>query len=178
MKGTHMREEHGRRVRRSWRLATMVAVVASIGIPVGVPAHVRAADAEYQEINFTVLSGFDYDLPDPLDPSTKLNLNQVPAKVKGLHGKKVSVRGFMLPLDIQADGVSLFMLNASFDMCYFGAPVRMNEWIMVRMKPGKKATFSHLAFRVSGVLEVGEELKNGRVQSLYRMQADTAEIAQ
>jgi hypothetical protein len=70
------------------------------------------------------------------------------------------------------------MLNASLDMCYFGAPVRINDWIMVKMKPGKKAAFSHLAYRVSGVLEVGEELKNGRVQSLYRMQADAAEIAQ
>jgi hypothetical protein len=173
-----MTHERGWRAHRVWHLMTMAVIGASIGVTLAAPMSVRAADSEYQEINFTVLSAFDYDLPDPLEQSSKLNLNQVPARVKNLNGKKVSVRGFMLPLDIQPDGVSLFMLNASFDMCYFGAPVRMNEWILVRMKPGKKATFSHLAFRVSGVLEVGEEVKNGRVQSLYRMQADAAEIAQ
>jgi hypothetical protein len=61
-------------------------------------------------------------------------------------------------------------------MCYFGAPVRMNEWILVRMKGGKRAKFTHLALNVKGKLEVGEEMKNGRVASLYRLEADAADI--
>jgi hypothetical protein len=156
-------------------LAVLLAIAISLAPPASM--RVRAADAEYQDVPFNILSGFDYELPDPLDPRATFNPNQVPAKVKALNGRKVSVRGFMLPFDVQPDGVSQFMLNASLDMCYFGAPVRMNDWIMVTMKPGKKAQFSHLAYQVAGVLEVGEQLKNGRVQSLYRLTADSAEIA-
>jgi hypothetical protein len=155
--------------------AVVVAIMVGFRLPASMRMH--AADAEYQDLPFTVLSGFEYELPDPLDPRAAFNPNQVPAKVKALNGTKVSVRGFMLPFDVQPDGVSQFMLNASLDMCYFGAPVRMNDWIMVTMKPGKKAQFSHLAYQVSGVLEVGEQMKNGRVQSLYRITADSAEIA-
>lgn len=138
-------------------------------------AAAAAAPADYQEITFTALSNFEYELPDPLDPSARPDLTQVPPQVKALHGKKVSIRGFMLPIDLDQSGVSLFMLNGSADMCYFGAPVRMNEWIMVRMQAPRKARFTHLPIVVSGRLEVGEELKNGRVVSLYRLTADNAE---
>lgn len=134
--------------------------------------------AAYEAISFALLSDFDYEIPDPLDPASKTAPDQVPPKVKALHGQMVSVRGFMLPLDLDTNGVSQFMLNASFDMCYFGAPVRMNEWILVKMKTGRKAKFSHLAFTVNGKLEVGEEVKNGRVLSLYRLEADSADVAQ
>ena len=130
----------------------------------------------YQRVDFNKLSNYEYELPDPFDPTPRSVSNEIPAAVKGLNGKLVSIEGFMLPLDLNPDGVSQFMLNASIDMCYFGAPVRMNEWILVRMKGGKRAKFTHLALNVKGRLEVGEEMKNGRVASLYRLEADSAEI--
>ncbi len=130
----------------------------------------------YQRVSFNTLSNYEYELPDPLDPKPVSVANVIPASVKALHGKMVSVDGFMLPLDLNQEGVSLFMLNASIDMCYFGAPVRMNEWILVRMKAGKRAKFTHLGMIVKGRLEVGEEMKNGRVASLYRLEADSVEI--
>ncbi|MCC7125703.1 MAG: DUF3299 domain-containing protein [Acidobacteria bacterium] len=130
----------------------------------------------YQRVSFNALSNYEYELPDPLDPKPVSVANVIPASVKALHGKMVSVDGFMLPLDLNQEGVSLFMLNASIDMCYFGAPVRMNEWILVRMKTGKRAKFTHLGMIVKGRLEVGEEMKNGRVASLYRLEADSVEI--
>jgi len=130
----------------------------------------------YQRVDFNKLSNYEYELPDPFDPTPRTLLNEVPAAIKALNGKLVSIEGFMLPLDLNPEGVSQFMLNASIDMCYFGAPVRMNEWILVKMKGGKRAKFTHLALNVKGRLEVGEEMKNGRVASLYRLEADSAEI--
>lgn len=132
----------------------------------------------YQEVSFGLLSDFEYEVPDPLaGPVASQPPNVIPPNVKALNGRKIAVRGFMLPLDLDQDGVTQFLLNGSFDMCYFGAPVRMNEWILVTMKGGQKTPFTHLATMVYGTVEVGEEVKNGRVLSLYRMQADSAEIA-
>jgi len=130
----------------------------------------------YQRVDFNKLSNYEYELPDPFDPTPRTLLNEVPAAIKALNGRLVSIEGFMLPLDLNPEGVSQFMLNASIDMCYFGAPVRMNEWILVKMKGGRRAKFTHLALNVKGRLEVGEEMKNGRVASLYRLEADSAEI--
>ena len=135
------------------------------------------SEAQYRAVTFTTLGSFDYELPDPLDPAVKPNLAQVPPAVKALDGLRVTIRGFMLPIDLDQSGVSVFMLNGSADMCYFGAPVRMNEWVLVRMTDGRKAKFTHLPVAVSGRLEVGEELKHGRVVSLYRLTAVAAEGA-
>jgi hypothetical protein len=129
----------------------------------------------YQAIDFNVLSNYDYELPDPLDPSAKPAANVIPSTVKALDGRQVAIEGFMLPLDLTPAGVTQFLLNASIDMCYFGAPVRMNEWVLVTMKDGKRAAFTHLALTVKGRLEVGEAIRNGRVTSLYRLEADSAE---
>jgi hypothetical protein len=139
---------------------TMGATGSGPGLEASAPAD------EYEEVTFSVLSNFEYELPDPLDPAAKPDLSQVPSHVKALNGRNVSIRGFMLPLDLDQTGVSQFMLNGSLDMCYFGAPVRMNEWVLVRTQGEKKARFAHFPIVVSGRLEVGEELKNGRVVSL------------
>ncbi len=129
----------------------------------------------YQTVDFNALSNYDYELPDPLDPSPKQPRHVIPATVQALNGRQVAIEGFMLPLDLSPAGVTQFLLNASIDMGYFGAPVRMNEWILVTMRDGKRASFTHLALIVKGRLEVGEVIKNGRVTSLYRIEADIAE---
>jgi hypothetical protein len=128
----------------------------------------------FQYVGFNILSGYDWEMPDPLDPTAKPPKNEIPTTVKALDGKMVYLKGFMLPLDLDAQGVTKFMLNASIDMCYFGAPVRLNDWIMITMKPGKKAKFTHLPTAVWGRLEVGEEVRNGRTVSIYRLTAEDA----
>jgi len=129
----------------------------------------------YVPVDFNKLSNYEYELPDPFAPATQKLQNTIPETVKSLNGKMVALEGFMLPLDLTPQGVSVFMLNASLDMCYFGAPVRMNEWVLVTMKGGKRAAFTHLATTVKGRLSVGEETRNGRVTSLYRLEADAAD---
>ena len=104
-----------------------------------------------EPVAFSALSNYEYELPDPLEPSSKAPTNVIPASVKALNGKMVSLEGFMLPLDLTPEGVSVFMLNASLDLCYFGAPVRMNEWVLEKMKH----IFSSL-LQVCGVGEGGK----------------------
>jgi len=147
-------------------------IVAAMLLAAGLGAGAQG----YQPIDFNLLSNFDYELPDPLDPAPKTVINVIPANVKALDGKLIAIEGFMLPLDLTSQGVSMFMLNASIDMCYFGAPVRMNEWVLVTMKGGKRAPFTHLATTVKGRFSVGEQIRNGRVGSLYRLEADLAEV--
>ena len=152
-----------------------VVAAAILSAAVAVTATAQSdAPKGFQNIGFNILSGYDWEMPDPLDPTAKPPVNVIPPSVKALNGQPVYLKGFMLPLDLDAQGVTKFMLNASIDMCYFGAPVRLNDWIMVTMKPGKKARFTHLQTGVWGRLEVGEEVKNGRTVSIYRLVADDA----
>jgi hypothetical protein len=128
---------------------------------------------EYDPINFFVLSDFSYYMPDPWEkPDPKLLAkNVIPKEVKALNGKQVALTGFMLPLNAQADGLTEFILNGKLDMCYFGAPVQMNEWVYVKYVGQGKIPYTHLPLTVFGPLEVGELVKDGHVESLYRLQA-------
>lgn len=150
--------------------------VLAIGVLVVLGAGGPVVAQGYVPVDFNKLSNYEYELPDPFAPAAPKPLNIIPDAVKSLNGKMVALEGFMLPLDLTPQGVSVFMLNASLDMCYFGAPVRMNEWVLVTMKGGKRAAFTHLATTVKGRLSVGEETRNGRVTSLYRLEADATEV--
>jgi len=130
---------------------------------------------DYTEITFEEISNYDYYTPiggGEVDQEL-LAKNKIPDEVKALNGKKVSLSGFMLPLDTDDKGyVSLFNLNGSYDMCYFGAPVYLNQWVAVKMKEGKKIPWTHKLITIYGTLEVGEEKKDGVVMSIYRMVPD------
>jgi hypothetical protein len=133
---------------------------------------------QYEKVTFGVLAGFAYG--EPRGPSG-VDLSGspreiVPHAVTALSGRRVSVSGFMLPLDFDGEGVTEFLLNANYDMCYFGAPTRPNDFIVVRMRDGRRTRFVHTPVVVFGTLEVGEERKGDRVVSLYRMIGDAIGI--
>ena len=52
--------------------------------------------------------------------------------VKAHNGKKVAINGFMMPIDQNAEGSREFALNGNFDMCGFGGPISINQWIVVK----------------------------------------------
>ncbi len=129
--------------------------------------------ARYQAISFDLLAGFDYgESPRSGRDAVAKAPVAIPATITALSGRQVSVSGFMLPLDFDGQGVTEFLLNANYDMCYFGAPTRPNDFIVVRMRDGRRTRFVHTPVIVFGTLEVGEERRGDRVVSLYRMTGD------
>lgn len=136
-------------------------------------AAVDEAMARYRTVSFAQLSGFDY-APDSGAPAAVApRPPDLPDDVTRLNGQRVAVRGFMMPLDFDGEGVTRFILNGSYDMCLFGAPVAApHQWIAVQMTRQRRTAVVHLPIVVFGTLSVGEERRDGRVLSLYRVQAD------
>jgi hypothetical protein len=127
----------------------------------------------FAPVSFSILSGFHYgDPPGLAEAETRRRPDPIPPQVLALDGRQVAVAGFMLPLDYDGTGVSEFLLNASYDMCYFGAPTRPNDFIVVRMSGGRRTEFVHTPIVVFGTLTVREERSRGRVVSLYTMEAE------
>lgn len=100
----------------------------------------------------------------------------IPSAVVALSGTAVAITGFMLPLDVNEEGVRSFLLNANLDMCYFGAPTRPNEFVVVTMTGGRRAPFVHTPVTVFGTLSVREERREGRVTSLYALDGDSLSL--
>lgn len=123
----------------------------------------------YTHVTFNTLAGFDFALEIADSVPRGYRPPNLPRAVGVLHGQQVFLKGFMLPYEGDASGITVFALNASFDMCYFGAPVRPNDWILVTMKRGTRAEYTHLPVSVWGRFEVGADGDDGRVGSFYRL---------
>lgn len=127
---------------------------------------------EYKSLDISTLSDFDYYSPKvgEITDEKRMAENKIPEKIKQLDGQKVALTGFMMPVRVDNQGmVEEFALNGNYDMCFYGAPSQLNQWVHVKMQAGAKAKFSHSPTTVSGTLEVGEIIQDGEVVSLYRL---------
>jgi len=136
----------------------------------------KTADGRYTKVTFSALGSFDYELPNPADirnssDPTKPPVEQIPGAIKSLDGEPVVVVGFMVPIEIDRQGqVKSFALTQNQAFCCYGVPPAMNEWIMVEMEGGKTAPFKlDLPVATYGSIEVGEEIEDGYILSIYRM---------
>jgi hypothetical protein len=132
---------------------------------------------EYQPVSFAKLAGFAYDqyaveesLAQRGDGTVE---DQIPAAIRALDGRKVAVRGFMVPIEFTRNETRSFLLVRNRMVCCFGMLVGLNEWIYVRMKEGRTARWlNDIPVTVYGTLAVGEDIRDGMVLSIYRMEGE------
>jgi hypothetical protein len=143
-----------------------------------------AAENGVLPLSFAYLSSYEYDVPDPFAMKTlkeedlKKISDQIPDYIKKLNSKKVALSGFMVPIDVVNEGVKTFILTYTQMMCCFGQMPWYNEWVYVEMPEGEPAGYHNdVPITVSGLLEVGEEIEDGFVVSLYRMKGEKVAVS-
>lgn len=160
---------------------TATAVVASgsgnATTPAAAAAGKAAETADFLPVTFSTLSSYYYELPALDEKATKSTKDQIPQPIKDLDTKKVALQGFMVPIDLKNGKSTKFLLVKDQSLCCFGRMPRMNEWISVKMKPGKAArVIQDQPVTVFGSLSVGEVIEGGEVQSIYRID-DSEDVA-
>ncbi len=117
---------------------------------------------KYKTVSFKLLAGFTYK-----------EGKKIPRKVTRLDKKKVTLEGFMLPLDIdpETNKVKAYYLLRDQQACCFGVAPKLNEIVVVIMDE-PSGYFPDVPIRVHGQLSVGEKKTEGLVESLYRMKAE------
>ena len=96
---------------------------------------------------------------------------QIPEPIKELNNKKISLRGFMLPLKVEGGLVTEMLIMKDQSMCCYGATPRINEWVSVKMKGGVKPLMDE-PVTLMGTLKVGETRENGYLVGIYAMDGD------
>lgn len=136
----------------------------------------KTKDGKFFKVTFAALGNYPYEVPDPdvirqSDDPTKPPVEQIPDELKALNKKNIVLIGFMVPIDVDRKGrIKSFALTQNQMFCCFGVPPAMNEWVMVDMPEGKTAEYySDLPVAVYGTMQVGEEIDEGYVISIYRM---------
>jgi hypothetical protein len=151
-----------------------VAVVAPEGKPVP-PAIAPPAQSEYQTVGFNQLASYNFDVPEgPLTNATAADKaeEQIPAVVKSLDQKKVSVKGFMLPLKVDAGVVTEFLIMKDQSMCCYGNVPKITEWISVKTVGKGIKPIMDTPVSIEGTLHVGVMRENGYLVGIYQMDGE------
>ena len=162
--------------------AAMPAMIGECGEPARPAAETVATAPEpapdiepqsmfvHLDLTFDDLASFGYEYPEDGRAAKK---DQIPAKILKLDGRRIAIRGFMIPLKNDGEDVVEFVLVRNQNACCFGIVPAMNEWIHIKMDPEKVAPYSiDIPITVFGKLEVGETYENELLMSIYRMQGN------
>ena len=139
------------------------------------PTEVVSADGQ-TAVGFDKLSAFKYEVPDEnpdspfskgTDPDT-----QIPESIKAYSGKRVSLKGFMLPLKVEQGLVTELLIMRDQSMCCFGTVPRINEWVSVKMTGKGVKPVMDQAVTLVGTLKIGAIRENGYLVGIYQMDGE------
>jgi len=99
----------------------------------------------------------------------------LPSRVTSLEGTPIRIRGYILP-SFQQTGLTQFVLVRDNMECCFGPGALLHDCVVVRMKPGKTASFSIRPVAVTGTFRV-DELRgpDGRHLAIYALDGEAVE---
>ena len=125
--------------------------------------------------DFETLAAYSFTVPDmtaPHHPSVADAEKQIPAAIKGLDGKVVRIRGFMMPVKELQGKTTEFLVTRSQPSCCFSGATEITEFVTVKV-PGKGFdTLLDDPITVQGTLHVGAILDGGFIVGLYELDAD------
>jgi hypothetical protein len=135
---------------------------------------VTAAKAEDTKetlgIDFTKLSFVP--AKDPLDAKTgqPRYADQLPENIKGYDGRKVRIRGFLLPVKMEGNEVREFLIVANQMSCCFGTTPQFWEFVAAKAVGDAVPNLMDRPLTFEGVLKVGDVYESGYWTQLYTLE--------
>ena len=133
-------------------------------------------DGGFLTVGFDRLSAFKYEVPDDPGATNAVVLKdpdqQIPAEVKAFSGRRVALKGFMLPLKVEGGLVTELLIMRDQSMCCYGAVPKINEWVSVKMTSKGVKPVMDQAVTLQGTLKVGAIRENGYLVGIYQMDGE------
>lgn len=136
-------------------------------------------------LGFDTLSTFKYEVPeDTQGGSTNAPAasapnpdDQIPANVKNFNGRRVALKGFMLPLKVEGGLVTELLLMRDQSMCCYGTVPKINEWVAVKMTSSGIKPVMDQAVTMYGTIKIGAMRENGYLVGIYQMDGERMDQA-
>ncbi len=134
-----------------------------------------------QSVSFVTLSAFPYRLAPDEEVAAAGGMvpdkyrGQIPKHVQSLNGRMVRLEGYLLPIKLKdQQGRTQAILYRDQSACCFGSVPEIHEWVFVTLTRPLPSSWDHrLQTAVEGVLQVGEQVEDGAILSVYRMDEAT-----
>jgi hypothetical protein len=101
----------------------------------------------------------------------------IPDRIRAADGKRISVDGFMIPLEYSGKKVSKFILAMNQNTCCFGGNPQIHEFIIVSVAGAGVNDEMDIPLRVTGVLHVAVIRNQGKLTGLYRLDGQSVTYA-
>ena len=140
----------------------------------------NVAGSSYPLVGFDKLSGYGIEISDELLGPVTNDLAAIKTKtealipdaVKAYSKKRVSLRGFMLPLKVEGGLVTELLIMKDQSMCCYGTVPKIHEWVSVKMTGKGVKPVMDQPVSLQGTLHVGEMRENGYLTGIYQMDGD------
>ncbi|HZV35187.1 MAG TPA: DUF3299 domain-containing protein [Verrucomicrobiae bacterium] len=159
---------------------TIAAAVIPSRTSIATEASTKKDDSsaiDYLAVGFDKLASYNFEVDNSpatnVTPATDKANDQIPARVKSLDNKKVSIRGFMLPLKVSKGVVTEFLIMKDQSLCCYGSVPKITEWVSVKTpaEHGVKSIMDE-PVNIEGTLHVGAMRENGYLIGIYHMDGD------
>lgn len=99
----------------------------------------------------------------------------VPRRIYELAGTKLSVEGYVIPLDYEEGTFGRCIVAAFLPSCCFGDTIRPNQWVRVEMKDKRRVAYERGPHRATGVIRIVPHDSELALTELYQMTAESVE---
>jgi hypothetical protein len=127
------------------------------------------AEADARTVTFDDIASFPCPWPEA---GTVVDWRKdVPADVLALDGQRVALAGWSIPLALDADRVTQFLLSKHPPECCFGLLPQANEMVTVELEPGGSIPYEPFnAVVVVGTLQISDPAAGGgQMSGIYTL---------
>ena len=133
----------------------------------------------FDQLFFHYQPPIDIEHPDGNVTKGSKKAMEIPKEIKALNGKKVAVKGFIIPLANSGKSINEFLFADELVTCMFCAMLGYDQWMMGSTVDTRGFNISDDQYEdpvtIYGTLEVGPIFENGQFTCLYRIKADGVE---
>ncbi len=134
----------------------------------------------FERLFFNYQPPVDVEHPDGNVTKAAKAPKAIPPEIKALNGKKVAIKGFVIPLTNSGNSFSEFLFADAFVSCLFCQMLGYDQWIMATVIGAKGVKIADEQLEepaiIYGTFEVGEEFQDGHFTTLYRMKVDGVKL--
>ena len=146
-------------------LVRLLLPLLLIGTPeLGPLAGVLLAQQETEVLQLS----FD-DVEFEMEKDEEFDRDMLTPAINDMQGKRISIRGFILPNGTKQSGNKKFILVRDNQECCFGPGAALYDCVLVKLKDGHEVDFTVRPVTVEGVFQLKELEIGGRVMAIFRM---------
>ncbi len=109
------------------------------------------------------------DVEFEMEEDEEFERNMLTDEICAMEGKRISIRGFILPNGTRASGNTKFILVRDNLECCFGPGAALYDCVLVKLRKDHEVDFTVRPVTVEGTLQLKELAIGGRTMAIFRM---------